>query len=588
MTKLMLMLFCYAAAEVIFEPEPTQSGIILTKISDIAVSTKNWDICIFYDLHTFKEESRRIRSLSATLNRLCEKINGTSNICILVINQLKLHEIHAKNRESIIDTYNSGQSRSRRAPLEIIGSFSKSLFGILDAESAKEYNSQIAALKENADYQFELSKKQTTLIENTILSQNQAVSQLQADLISLNAQISKLTSGMNNELNELHLLTRFNTVATACTLMIMHHDEVSGQIIRILTGILHGKATDLIASDIFRNILKNISYSLPPHETLPINIHRENPMKILQACTIKSTLFDDKIMMEIAVPIVPTLQSILFDALPVPFRSTNGTTIYSNIQPKFITNAEHTTIAYISNKAIDDCFTIDNKKICHMQHAFATSNENCELAFFNAHKNAEALSKCVKAQIPSTNYITKLWPKNKFFAYVSNPYTLRVLCNNDERLMTIAKNGYLSVDDGCSAISPHFTIIGTHSEPAHSVTILPPLPSFDASINEFNATKFTELSPHLHAGSLEKQQQIIDELKTAKLKPIKHVGHSTWTLILSISVLIFVISAIIFAEFRYGTKNSPKPRTTGDDATPSTRSGSKDDDCEKPKHEYGS
>lgn len=104
-SKIFFLLFICAAADVTFEPTADTNGIILTRVDEISVTTKNWKVCVIYDLKPFKAEIKRIKSMLSTLQILCNKIsnNDTSHVCSMVTNQMNLHTLHTQNREAIID-----------------------------------------------------------------------------------------------------------------------------------------------------------------------------------------------------------------------------------------------------------------------------------------------------------------------------------------------------------------------------------------------------------------------------------------------------------------------------------------------------
>lgn len=298
---------------VIFEPSTNNPGLVFEQTKNIYLAHDEWKLVYYYDIAQFYQETRKIISIKSTMLRLCDDLKQnlpeeTKHICTFILNQLKIHEDHINTRDNIIRSFETTKIRNKRAPIEIVGTAAKYLFGILDAESAEKYDMDIQNIKNSQNYEHELVKKQTTLIEGLITIHNTTISEVQSDLIAVNKFIQEMEKRVNNQFDKIHTTTQFNSLASSITLTLMHHEELSTKIYNLLTNTLHGKITDVITPTALKTNIKDICKHLKNNIILPTNMENENIYEIFKYTTIKSTLHGNKIIIELSIPLVENEQ----------------------------------------------------------------------------------------------------------------------------------------------------------------------------------------------------------------------------------------------------------------------------------------
>lgn len=294
---------------VTFAPATTNPGLIFEQQKNIIMAHDEWKLVYFYDLTKFYGETQKMKAIQSTMKKICEELAHartyeTKHICTLTINQLKIHLDHMETRDNIVQSFETHNNRNRRAPVEIVGTAAKYLFGILDAESAEKYDNDINDLKSDTGHINEIISQQTTLIEGIIVEQDSTIAEIQSNLISVNEFLRDIENKTNNQLTTLNSITQFNALATTITLALIHHDDLSNRVFNLLTNTLHGKITDVIPLSQMKENIRGISKHLNTNSILPINIETESIYHIFKYTIIKSTLHKKKIIIELSLPAV--------------------------------------------------------------------------------------------------------------------------------------------------------------------------------------------------------------------------------------------------------------------------------------------
>lgn len=239
-----------------FQPAEIRSGIIFANTRDVYLTSDEWTLIYYIDMEPFYEETDRLELLIDTLGQMCSRMkqNRDSKFyhCDSVMQHSEIHKNHMKNKIDLIKSFE--HTRYKRAPVEIVGSIAKSLFGILDAESAKTYDNEINKLAKDSNYQFD--------VEASLNSQQKRDLETKKAIDSLQAQIKE---------REYLFEFEFNGLTDIVTLALLHHEEMTQTIIKLLSNVLHGKVTDIIPPKPLRETLKSIVPHLPPNTALPID-----------------------------------------------------------------------------------------------------------------------------------------------------------------------------------------------------------------------------------------------------------------------------------------------------------------------------
>lgn len=449
---------------VTFEPSYNNPGLVFEQQKNIYLSHDDWKLVYYYDLAQFYEETRKIISIKSTMIRLCDDLkqniplpNTFAHICTYIIKQLKNQEDHINTRDNIIKSFETPKKRNKRAPVEIIGTAAKYLFGILDSESAEKYDRDINNLKTNQSYIYELTKKQTTLIEGLITLHNTTLSEVQNELIAVNTYIREMEKRKDNQMDTFHTITQFNSLASSITLTFMHHEEMARKIYNLLTNTIHGKITDIIPTDQLKINIRDISKHLNNNIILPINMENENIYEIFKYTTIRSTLHEDKIIIELSLPLIENEKWIFYKTTPLPINNKTNCVIIRTTHTHFFTDLNHKAYIPTEKNSLKNCVKTQSKIICKINEIMTSTDKICELLLLDDTNLKKIPEECEVAAISNKNYILNTNP-NKYYLSTSKPYNIRTNCNDQIKNINITTNGYLNIEPGCTAVSSFFKI----------------------------------------------------------------------------------------------------------------------------------
>lgn len=445
-----------------FEPLGNNPGMVFQQKKNIFFSNEEWKIVYYYDLQQFYVETNTISNIRRTMGKVCESLknNGTNNsqkVCELTMEQLKTQQESINTRDEIIKSFEHLKRRITRAPIEIIGTAAKYLFGILNTDDAEKYATDINNLQENANYAYDLIQQQTTLIEGTITTQKTTVSELQSHLISVNEHLEEIEKQTSNHFAMLHTIAQFNSLSTTITLAIIHHEELTRKVFNLLTNTLHGKITDIIPPTQLKLNMREIATHLKSNQKLPSNIESESIYTCYKYTEIKSILHEDKVMIEVKIPIINTEPWTFFNTIALPIRKQTDTYIMHTDHKQIFTNNNHNIFIPASTDTLKNCIAVGDQTICKTRGQLASTDKICELTLLNDPNIKEIPSECNIQPIIKKNYVLKV-NENQYFLSTQDFYTVRATCNDETKDISIHSDGYLNVATGCTIVSDFFKI----------------------------------------------------------------------------------------------------------------------------------
>lgn len=163
-----------------FKEHTDNSGLIFETLSKARVSYDSYTVLYHINIPNLREERIRMEIFLSQIQSVCVKIHDDS--CNAIINQLKLHIEYMKWDELDIEAYQLRPDIRKKRAIEWVGSFYHCPFGLMDAESAKEYNDRINFLQSDTHRFRELLEEHTILIREEISFTNKTISNIDYQL----------------------------------------------------------------------------------------------------------------------------------------------------------------------------------------------------------------------------------------------------------------------------------------------------------------------------------------------------------------------------------------------------------------------
>lgn len=467
------------------------SGLYFEEMAHLQVYHSEWAFVTYVNLSYFTVETDYLESTVGKIQEFCNKIKSEftlpmpSSTCDHVIPQLHslLDEIKEYSTKWFINRdYNAEQRyenefrgfrRRRRKKRGFLGTITKTMFGTLTEDEGTFYMEQINALKSRNLQQLELSKKQTTIFQeslkvlnNTMQSQSiqsEAVNKYLSDLgvvlrnVTIEANTAQVSNVLFNKLSEL--------VQYASLLLISLREKQRYFFEAITTK---SKSFQLISPRMFLNELEHVSLAVARQGLLlPIPLSGENLLKFYQLTTTEGRIVDNNLVVRFSIPLIENKKYTLFKVTSAPQRTDliNGT--FKFIVPR------NEFIAFDSFEEKFATLTVDEVKNCHRIHSkhlvckqtfpimAANDNSGCEI---NLLRNGNMSSSC---DIRTANFTDELWVQlqhpNTYLYTIPKALSVTILCSHSRTTLLLQDTGIISIAHRCRIKTDRVEIVAFQS-----------------------------------------------------------------------------------------------------------------------------
>lgn len=433
-----------------FQPQNNNAGISFIELAKARISYDSYTILYHIDVTQYKNLTLTVKNFIDENQNLCKEIKDIT--CETLIIQLTSQLNYMKRDEYDIEAYQ--QKNSKKRSIEFIGSILHWAFGLLDADTARDYDTKIENLN-NADARtFNILNEQTTLIKETIELNNKTSANLQFQI----QRIKTFTNDYQNKLNELsnymNLQLLFTQGITIMKFITMEHHRISQQILRCLEDVIAGKITQLIPKENLVEDLTQIGTLLKENQRLPIDFSKENPLHIFKYSQIATSLYGTRLLLEITIPIIERDIYTVYRIIPIPILIHNTMAIINPSTYYVLTNdAEKEYLPITAKEYSQSRFNIQGEKIIKpAENAHFDFSENCEMSILmNPKKTKEILSNfCDVKIIPTSNYFISINSNDLFYLMLNTSIIITEYCKNQTpKIQDIHTSGLLHLDKNC-------------------------------------------------------------------------------------------------------------------------------------------
>lgn len=440
---------------VLFEPVNNNMGIMYTDLAKTYTYYTQWHLCYYYDLGLYYEQIHKLELCVKQMNDICSNIDN-DDICKITTTMFKtdLDNIRQNN-----EAMRKMHIRQKRAPLEFIGKLNNMLFGIMDAETARKYDEKINELQSETEINRKMAKEKTTLLKGFIELNNRTFNNFRDNIFKLESQMQKLQGTLGVKIDEVMIGDQFRDISSVATLIVMDHNELSNQIKFALEESMSGGITNLIP---IHNLEKDMNdIQVDENQALPTQLKDNGFFNIKNFVTTRAALYNEKLFMEIGIPVVDKRQYNLFKAISIPMQIRNETLIMTPTSKYFLLNSSDNLYIQITEKDLRACLHFDEETlICKpTSPVYHNPKKVCELAMFTKESPDVIDKACVFRQVPKTNYVIQINEQDKYFLSITSPIAIVNSCGDGRVEMSkIDRNGILTVESNCVISTNDFQI----------------------------------------------------------------------------------------------------------------------------------
>ena len=295
-------------------------------------------------MENYLKESIQVREYLEKLENICKKkitiVDTDKKVCDPLVKRIRSQLNDIVQDEEMVKSYEENRSRMKRWASLIytgVGWVAHSVMGYLNKDTADSYMEHIKKLEENAEYSKLLEQQQLTILEKSIILQNNSIHEIKSHI----QEAEKEAVLYHGSIKELMWGQHFNMLVHLTQTFKDHHKAITQEILKLLSQTINGNISRLIPVSQLKANLRDIANKLFKDSVLPIDVFRgENIYHIFKIAQWKSTLINNTIILEMKIPIVSDKEFILMKAIPLPIKLEKATSIIKIKHEYFCTNPE--------------------------------------------------------------------------------------------------------------------------------------------------------------------------------------------------------------------------------------------------------
>lgn len=443
-----------------FEPKDLKAGLTFVKLSKARISYDTYTILYYVDISQYKNITKSVETFLKAARQENNRLNY-SKVFKSLLDQATVLLDHMKRDEADIEAYQQKIADRKKRALEFVGDFFHWAFGTMNADTAREYDRKIEYLHNDTNRIHNIIQEQTVLIKETLALNNKSYTDLQTQLNVITDRINFYKKELFAKFNWLDTEVSMLGSISMVKMLEAEHQRVSIQIMRCLEDTVSGKITQLIPQDRLIEDLRQVSKFLKEDQKLPIDLIMENPLHVFKYSKIVSTLYGNRIMIEINIPIVERGIYTIYEIIPIPTMIDNNTVIIKPSMRYVLLNDGHKEFIPITPREyFKSKFNLQGERIIKpAENAIIDFSQNCEISIM-MNPNVEILEKyCDIRSIPTSNYFISLNSNDAFYLCISKPLQITEYCQHlTGQPHQIKESGILVISKECRVVTDKISL----------------------------------------------------------------------------------------------------------------------------------
>ncbi|CAG9137916.1 unnamed protein product, partial [Plutella xylostella] len=263
-------------------------------------------------------------------------------------------------------------SRKKRGYINGVGSLARTLFGVLDQNFADKYAEDIQKLQMNDDYQVELMRNQTLIIEaeNSLIKSHEKF--INSQFQTINKYINETESDFSkieNRLLQLAVMNELNAESLTANLLIADLKQQQEMLTNALTDVLRGHLDmRLFTPSQLIDQLSHISSTLQKRLSFPVKDLRKDINNLYKLIYVKARI-TNYMLFELHIPLISDDEYVLYRTIPVPMKIGQSQLTIRRSMDYIATNFVKNTYIAMDELEVQQCITTDDNNIlCHARH----------------------------------------------------------------------------------------------------------------------------------------------------------------------------------------------------------------------------
>lgn len=436
-----------------FTEQEQKMGLSFIRLSNARISYDSYTMLYHLDILNYKQLTLTVEKFLMETSALCTEIK--SPICTSILKHCLKELDDMKRNELDIEAYQQKPSKTKRA-LEFVGNALHWAFGLMPASTAREYSRKIDALNDDSDRFHDILDEQTILIKEVIELNNKTVTDLQIQLGEIRESAHKYATDFLGLASKTATIADFTQGVQLANFIMIQHHKISRQILHCLEDVASGKITQLVPKERLSQDLLRVEELLIENQRLPIDFKSENPLHIFKYSQVSASLFGDRLLLEVTIPIVERESYTVYQIVPTPTKIDNFTIIINPVFQYFLLNNIAKEFIPITYKEYNrGQYNLNGEKILKpAENSRIEFKDNCELSIFFKPTKEVLANLCEVKSIPNANYFVPLNNNDLFYVLINKPIMVTEYCQGrTSKFIEMSKSGVLQLEKECRVVT---------------------------------------------------------------------------------------------------------------------------------------
>lgn len=429
-----------------FDNSTDSSGIFTIRSIGTYVTYDQWRLVYYIDLSQFHDQTRELNKCVKRIETLCSQVPDDQH-CTHLVERFHRHlDVIKDDMEYIYSFRIDAPRRVRRSflGLNVVGSyFYKPLFGLMDEEDALTIYNRINAIVAQQERHKVFIEDQLSIIRENVRITNATFTNFRNNIVTFKTEVEKLIEDQDKAM--IKQMTKQYLISIA-TLMLIEHDQFMKKLKFVTSKAFNGDFTELVTINRFARDINKVNIFLGGERTIPTR----NFDDIRAVSSIRHYLTENKIWIEISVPVIKKTPYVLTKLIAVPVVIGNNTILFDLHDNLFLVNERGLEYIPISETEIEKCQrAYDNHLIClPRKDTFLRNEEICESGILFGSEINNILRKCPFRYVRLSNFVRKL-EEGSYYVYSAIPIKIREKCGDNP------ENKTLIIGRGIIKLAPH-------------------------------------------------------------------------------------------------------------------------------------
>lgn len=512
-------------AKTTFDQLPSNVPVVYNKLAGAHISYTNYKMIYHIDLTDYYKLRNTINETISLANDSCSQ-QPTREMCEAVILQLQ-----SQLSQVTQDDVNMGAMRERRAVCPWCGTVINHAYGTLTEEQGQNITDALNSNSNETMILHNLMLNQTSLFQVSLKTNKRTTERIQSGMRNITEYLNETRARVSENEGYIKAVARTQSLTHLATTAFGEHSRMHSQLRRALTDAKNHRIPELISTETLKKDLETVAALIKPTQRLPIDLLKEKPLRIFKYASVTSFLIDNRLLMEIMIPIAETESYSLYRATPVPFTTEHGRLILHETQNHFLLSADKTKFIQISQGDIDDSKMLSPSEFLYQPTASThlKYENNCIWRLLLDNTLETSFEICKYTPFPLNDAVLTIIENESYFLTSMNGTTVWEMCNDNEEQRNVRGQVIITLDPDCYIKTSTF-ILKPHKTHVFNQTklIVPELAISNASIsilkslskNVLSKYNFTVMTP-IVIQNPEEMQNLIES--TAQM--VKQADH---------------------------------------------------------------